>query len=58
MPKYKKVKCGKAEYLIDLEEVIGSGAYGKVNSFYKLQYLGLQSLLYFTICQYDQPREY
>ena len=30
MPKYKKVKCGKAEYLIDLEEVIGTGAYGKV----------------------------
>ena len=26
MPKYKKVKCGKAEYLIDLEEVIGTGA--------------------------------
>ena len=34
MPKYKKVKCGKAEYLIDLEEVIGTGAYGKVRNFY------------------------
>ena len=31
MPKYKKVKCGKSEYLIDLEEIIGTGAYGKVN---------------------------
>lgn len=56
MPKYKKVKCGKVEYLIDLEEVIGSGAYGKAY-FYNSKdqhLLGLQSLLYFSICKYHQ----